>query len=318
MRGKKVEKQSKIKLLVQDIDGVYSLVSQEEFNLPTKIYGNLDNTVDRVLTTFKERNGNLGVLFSGIKGNSKTTVSKMICNKSDLPVIVITEPFTGSKFKEFLSSIKEETIIFLDEFEKVYNTTELQQEYLSILDGVFDGKKLFLFTSNDERINEFLRNRPSRIFYHFKYDNLTDDVINDIINKELKNKSFEADLRAVLLVLGNISVDVLLNFIDEVNRFNKNPKALIEGLNIEIELVDFDVVAVIKGKRFTTRCNFNPLTREEFHLDFKDEDGRWHWFTGNFKDYVMYTSGKTFIYESKDNKLYFTPFSKQKLNVWNN
>ena len=52
--------------------------------------------------------------------------------------------------------------------------------------------------------------------------------------------------------------------------------------------------------------------------DFKDEDGRWHWFTGNFKDYVMYTSGKTFIYESKDNKLYFTPFSKQKLNVWNN
>lgn len=78
----------------------------------------------------------------------------MICNKSDLPVIVITEPFTGSKFKEFLSSIKEETIIFLDEFEKVYNTTELQ-EYLSILDGVFDGKKLFLFTSNDERINEF-------------------------------------------------------------------------------------------------------------------------------------------------------------------
>ena len=50
--------------------------------------------------------------------------------------------------------------------------------------------------------------------------------------------------------------------------------------------------------------------------DFKDEDGRWHWFTGNFKDYVMYTSGKTFIYESKDNKLYFTPFNKQKLNVW--
>lgn len=56
MRGKKVEKQSKIKLLVQDIDGVYSLVSGE-FNLPTKIYGNLDNTVDRVLTRLRKEMG---------------------------------------------------------------------------------------------------------------------------------------------------------------------------------------------------------------------------------------------------------------------
>lgn len=316
-----VKRKTRIKnnqLLVLDNSNAvneFKTIEQDDFILPTKVYGDLDSTVDRVLETFNSRKGNLGVLFSGIKGNSKTTIAKMICQKSGLPVVIITESFVGSDFKNFLSSIKEETIIFLDEFEKVYNTPELQQEYLSILDGVFEGKKLFLFTSNSEKINEFLRNRPSRIFYHFKHDNLDESVVNDIIEQELEDKSFEEDLRALLLIIGSISIDVLLNIIDEVNRFKKSPKELVKGLNVEVEQLNFSVIIFTEGGRYETKCNFNPLTREEFYLDYRDDKERYRWLTGNFSDYTMYTRGGSFVFENQQNKLIFTPFKPFKFEL---
>lgn len=299
-------------ILIKD-DG-FSLKEIEEFALPKKIYGDINSKADRVLTTFRNRVGNLGVLLSGIKGNSKTTLAKVICNESNKDVITITEPYTGSEFKDYLSTLGE-SVIFIDEFEKVYSTTELQQEFLTILDGVMGGNKLFIFTSNSTEINTYLRNRPSRIFYHFKFDNLEEEVVNDIINTELKDKSFEEDLRAVLTVLGSISIDVLLNFIDEVNRFKKSPRELIKGLNIEVEQVNFSVVLLVKGGRFETKCSFNPLTREEFFLDYKDERGYYSYHTGKFSEYTMYTTGGSFIFENEKEKIVFTPYKPFKFEL---
>ena len=288
---------------------------QEEFILPRKIYGNHEETVDRVLKTFKERDKNLGVFLSGIKGNSKTTTGKMICIKSGLPVLLITEPFIGAEFKGFLSSIKEEVVIFIDEFEKVYNTNELQQEFLSILDGVFESKKLFIFTSNSEEINQFLKNRPSRIFYHFKYNNLEAETINEIIREELKNKSFEEDLRAVLLILGTISIDVLLNLVDEVNRFDRNPKLMVKGLNIQVEQTKFNVTLYVKGEMVQTKCDFNPLTQDYFLLNYKNDKGLYGWHQGNFSDYVMYTKDGNFIFENEKDKMVFIPYKESKFEL---
>lgn len=304
-------------LILKEANGIIEYVPMmtDDFILPSKVYGDLDSTVDRVLETFNSRQGNLGVLFSGIKGNSKTTTAKMICHKSGLPVIIITEPFVGSDFKNYLASVKEEVIIFIDEFEKVYNTPEIQQEYLSILDGVFEGKKLFLFTSNSEKINEFLKNRPSRIFYHFKYNNLDETVVDDIIEQELEDKTFEADLRALIMILGSISIDVLLNIIDEVNRFKKSPKELIKGLNVEVEQLNFSVIIFTNGERYETKCNFNPLTREEFFLDYRDDKDRYKYITGSFSDYTMYTRGGTFVFENQNNKIIFTPFKPFKFEL---
>lgn len=302
-------------LLKQDDTKKFYLEEQPAFTLPKVVYGDLATTTSRVLTTFKGEDNSVGCLFSGIKGNSKTTMAKNICLKAKMPIIMITEPFCGSEFKGFLSSLKDNVTIFIDEFEKVYSTHELQQEFLTILDGVFQSKKLFLFTSNDTNINSYLRNRPSRIYYHFKYDNLDPKVVDDIIDKELINKSHEADLRAVLLILGTVSMDVLLKFIGEVNRFDKSPRELIKGMNIEVEQTEFSVVMIIKGKRFTTKCSFNPLVAEEFVLDYKDDKDHYRWFSGLFSDYTMYTRGGAFIFENVDNKLIFTPFKSFKFEL---
>ena len=293
----------------------FTLELQPEFVLPKKVYGDLDSVVSRVLTTFKDESSNVGVLFSGIKGNSKTTTAKTLCIESGLSVIMITEPYTGADFKAFLSSLKQEVVIFIDEFEKVYHTDELQQEFLSILDGLFDKKKLFLFTSNSADINSYLRNRPSRIYYHFKYDNLESNVVDEIIENELEDKEFEPDLRAVLQILGSVSIDVLLKFIAEVNRFSKSPKELIKGMNIEIEQTNFSVIMIVNGERAETTCKFNPLVREEFFLTYQDEKGRHKWFEGNFNDYTMYTKGASFVYENTQNKLVFTPFKPFKFSL---
>lgn len=303
---KSVGRDAPIKFLRED---------QEEFILPRKIYGKLDETVDRVLKTFEERDNNLGIFLSGIKGNSKTTTGKMICNKTKLPVLLITEPFVGSEFKSFLSNIKEEIIVFIDEFEKVYSTKELQQEFLSILDGVFQSKKMFIFTSNSEDINEFLKNRPSRIFYHFKYNNLDPETIDEIIDSELKNKSFEEDLRAVLMILGTISIDVILNLIDEVNRFDLSPKLMVKGLNIQVEQTHFNVTLYVKGEMVQTRCDFNPLTQDYFVLNYKNDKGHYGWYQGNFSDYVMYTKDGNFIFESSKDKMVFMPYKETKFEL---
>lgn len=293
----------------------FTLEEKAEFNLPEKIYGNLDSLVQRVQDTFKLRSGNLGVLLSGIKGNSKTTLAKMICKNSGLPVILITEPFTGDGFKSYLSGMKEEVIIFIDEFEKVYNTPELQMEFLSILDGVFEGKKIFLFTTNNAEINEFLRNRPSRIFYHFKFDNLSNEVIDEIIEAELTDKTFEQDLRGIIQILGSVSIDVLLNIIDEVNRYSKSPKELIKGLNVEVEQMHFSVTLFKDGQMITTKCDFNPLVEKTFFLSYKDSKDHYGYHSGSFSDYVMYNKDGSFIFENPQYKMIFTPYKPYKFEL---
>lgn len=302
-------------LLTKTPEGQFTHEIQDNFILPKKVYGNIIETVERVLKTFKDRNGNLGILLSGIKGNSKTTTGKMICTESGLPVLLITEPMVGAEFKAYLSGIKEEIIVFVDEFEKVYNTVELQQEFLTILDGVFQSKKLFIFTSNSQNISEFLRNRPSRIFYHFKYDNLENETIDEIIEAELINKDFKTSLKDVLLILGTISIDVLLNLIDEVNRFDTDPKVMVKGLNIEVEQVNFNVTLYVEGEMVMTQCDFNPLVQEDFMFNYKNEKGHYKWHHGKFSEYVMYTKDGTFIFENAKNKMVFTPYKPVKFEI---
>lgn len=280
--------------------------------LPSKIYGDLQGATDRILTTFKDRDRNLGVLFSGLKGNSKTVTSLNVCKEFGGKVILITEPFTGDKFKEFLYQEKEECIIFIDEFEKIYNTTELQDEFLTILDGVFGGKKLFLFTSNSSQISRYLINRPNRIYYHFKYDNIEESVLNEIIKEELKYPEFEIELRDIILILGSVSYDVILNLISEANRFKKSPKELVKELNIQVEQTNFTVVLLLNGKRFTATIEYNPLTSEYFSISYKDENGHYRYFHDSVKQYTMYPYKGSFVFENEKNKLIFTPFKPYK------
>lgn len=312
---RKKEESKTFTLRQQDEKSDFELVPTTLKELPKVIYGDLDGVAHRILTSFKERDNNLGALFSGLKGNSKTVTCNYICQKAeDIPTVLITEPFTGEKFKSYISSL-DNYIIFFDEFEKVYDTIELQNELLTILDGAVGGKKLFLFTSNSEKISTYLKNRPNRIFYHYKYYNLEEHIVDEILEKELTAKEFEQEIRDILIVLGSVSYDVLLNLIDEVNRFKESPKKLIKAMNVQVEQTNFRVTLLLNGKRYTTTVDFNPLTVENFFIDYKSQEGWWRYFTDAVSNYTMYTSKGTFVFESDVNKLFFTPFKPYQFEI---
>jgi len=189
-------------LKFSEIKGYY-LEATPSFKFPKKMYGNSEKLAERYLNTFNEKEGNVGILLTGSKGTGKSILAKLTSHKSGLAVIIITEPFTDENFKSLLSNIKQKCVIFVDEFEKVYHESNLQNSFLSILDGVFEGKKMFIFTSNEkERINQYMINRPGRILYLEEYDSLEESIIKDVIKDNLKNKKNKKDLQYVLNILG--------------------------------------------------------------------------------------------------------------------
>ena len=139
----------------------------EDFEVPSKLYGNIGQQTDRVINTFEKRNSSTGVLMTGEKGSGKTMLSKNICMElanAGVPTIVINQPWHGEKFNTLIQSITQPCVILFDEFEKVYDS-EQQEQMLTLLDGVYSGRKLFMLTCNDRwRIDSHMRNRPGRIF----------------------------------------------------------------------------------------------------------------------------------------------------------
>ena len=96
----------------------FYLERTKDFVLPDKIYGDTKKLSKRYLNTFKQRSTNLGVLLSGLKGTGKSLTARYTAIESELPVIIVSEPFGGVEFNQFLTQIGQECVIFFDEFEK--------------------------------------------------------------------------------------------------------------------------------------------------------------------------------------------------------
>jgi DNA replication protein DnaC len=215
----------------------FQLIEREEMDLPKKIYGN-SNFPDRVLNTYHNFKKGMGVLLSGPKGTGKTIEAKSICVKSNMPVILLTEGFSDSNFSEFLESIKTPSVIFIDEFEKIYIDEDSRNFFLSVLDGVAKSRHLFLLTSNTSEIGEFFDSRPSRVRYHKHYDFLSEELICEIIDDRLIHKDKAETIKNQLSVLPQLSVDSLVCIIDECNLYNELPKDFSEFFNVCAERPD--------------------------------------------------------------------------------
>lgn len=228
-------------LKFDDRIGEYYLEEQAPFKLPEKIYGNIDLYANRYLKKFNSRNKNLGILLTGLKGTGKSLLAKKVCIESNMPVIIITKGYSDTNFISFLNKIEQECIIFIDEFEKIYTGGDdygiskgTQTTLLSILDGVFESKKLFLLTANDgnKGINNAFLNRPSRILYYKNYKSLEQSVIDEVINDLLENKNHKKDFDRILSVIGDVNMDLLVSLIEECNEFKETPTEAVNFLNI--------------------------------------------------------------------------------------
>lgn len=228
----------------------FFLTRINDFKLPEKIYGDT-SVVDRWLTTYNDKKRNVGVLLSGLKGGGKTITAKLLAIKSKKPVICINEPYSGSDFADFITDpILGDCVIFIDEFEKTYPGQEIEYEerrefqgnasLLSLLDGPYETHHLFVFTVNQFKINTNLINRPSRILYAKKYEGLSEEEILEIANDKLIHKQFLEDLLKTSKRIFQLSYDILISIIDEVNRFKEPASKCIEYMNLTPMNIRFD------------------------------------------------------------------------------
>jgi hypothetical protein len=214
----------------------------------------------------------------GEKGSGKTLLSKNICvelAKQNVPTIVINHPWHGDKFNTLIQSIQQPCIVMFDEFEKVYNSDE-QEQLLTLLDGIYSTKKLFLLTSNDKwRVDSHMRNRPGRIFYMVDFKGLDETFIREYCYDNLLSDTKTVDtIVSIASVFGAFNFDMLKALIEEMNRYGETPQEAMRILNVKAE---FDTavtyrVEVFKGERKsergTTSWTGAPLSAKEICVNY--------------------------------------------------
>lgn len=210
----------------------------ENFDVPTKLYGDTINNTNRIINSFWNRDKSTGVMLVGEKGSGKTLLSKNICiemSKQGVPTIVINAPWHGDKFNTLIQSIQQPCIVMFDEFEKVYNSDE-QEALLTLLDGIYSTKKLFMLTSNDKwRVDSHMRNRPGRIFYMVNFKGLDEAFIREYCADNLNDKSHTEKIVNIASVFSAFNFDMLKAMIEEMNRYNESPQDAMRILNVKAE-----------------------------------------------------------------------------------
>lgn len=225
-------------------DSGFFLTKTQDFKLPKKIYGDM-TIVDRWLHTYQTREKNLGVLLAGLKGGGKTITAKLLAIKSGLPIITIQCPYSGPGFISFITNqCLGDCVIFLDEYEKVYNKETKNNDgdtsLLSVLDGPYQMHHLFIFTVNDTLINSNLNNRPSRIFYKKNYAGLSPEEIREVADDLVLNKDLVDDLVSTASRMFQISFDTLISIIEEMNRYDEPASQCILNMNLTPSKIYFD------------------------------------------------------------------------------
>jgi hypothetical protein len=241
-----------------DVNGNCFLEDIEGFKLPDKVYDIDKDLREIVKKSFDNNDTNLGVLLTGNKGQGKSVTAKLVCNDMELPVVVINKSIPNDiNFIKFLKGISQNYILFIDEFEKLFKSTNShgadknenhsQESFLSFMDGALtsEGKILFLMTTN-EHVNEFMINRPSRIKFLKEYDELSEDLFNMIVEDKLQNKEFKEDLENNISFL-NLNIDLLVNIISDINLLNKPFSSFANLYNYKFEQYRYDIHIIENG-----------------------------------------------------------------------
>ncbi len=232
----------------------------ESFKFPSKIYDVDSNLRKYIAKSYSANNKNLGVLLTGNKGQGKSHCAKLICSELKQPTIIINKQIpAGINFVKFLSEIKQNHTLFVDEFEKLFDVTKTtngsndtngyhtQETFLSFMDGVISNehKVLFLLTTNDG-VNEFFINRPSRIKFLQEYNELPEELFNLITDDKLINRGYKQDLEDNISLV-NLNIDLLISIIDDINLFDQPFSEFKNMYNYKFEQYRYEVFYIENG-----------------------------------------------------------------------
>jgi len=310
----------------------YFLEIIDDFALNGKIYGDVAKTSDRILRTFMERQRSTGVLLVGEKGSGKTLLAQYMsiaaAKENGIPTIVVNQPWHGDEFNLFIQSISQPTIIFFDEFEKVYrNDHENQQEkMLTLFDGVYSSQKLFLLTCNDKsRLNDHLLNRPGRIYYMLEYGGLEPDFITEYCEDNLLQKEHISSVCAISALFSSFNFDMLKAMVEDMNRYGESPSEVLKYLNVRPDVSrpeNYSVKLIVGGNNtlkegLQNSWSGNPL-KEVVNIYHHDME------TGQCKNYyfsprhMQNLNTKTRVLQFKNGSgdiLVLTPVSMDRFSV---
>jgi hypothetical protein len=256
---------------IDPMSGEFYLDRIRDLEVGHKIYGDAPHLTDRILNTFLSRPDSTGVLLTGEKGSGKTLQAKLLSvtarKRLDIPTITVSRPFRGDGFNQFMQMIEQPVVVIFDEFEKVYSREE-QEAMLTLLDGIYPSKKLFVLTCNDKyRINEQMKNRPGRLFYRVEYSGIEDDFIREYSKDNLLDATDERidGILTVASVFHAFNFDMLQALIEEMNRYGEDAKVANKFLNArpdddDLEL-NYDVELVVNGVEVPEDHNHNKTWR---------------------------------------------------------
>lgn len=277
--------------LKQDTFGNFFFEIIENFSFNSKRYGDNIKNTDRIINTFLSREQSTGVMLAGEKGSGKSLLAKTIAIKAHelgIPTLVINEPWAGESFNQLIQSINQPCVVLFDEFEKVYDRND-QEKILTLLDGVYPSKKLFVLTCNDKyRVDHHMRNRPGRIFYMIDFKGLSSEFITEYCQDNLENKTHIETICKLSSLFGEFNFDMLKALIEEMNRYNESPQEAMTILNAKPEFESenkFSVSLEVDNNRITESNRLsppnwhgNPLVESisvDYDLDPNDDDSPW-------------------------------------------
>lgn len=209
-----------------------------EYEFGYKIYGLEQEFIQRVVKTFEMRADGIGVMLTGLKGTGKTVTAKLIANAVKLPVIVVTEIFHG--LEEWLSQISQPVVLFFDELEKMEGRSG---DLLTLMDGGLSGgvKRMILATTNELRINSNFLSRPSRFRYVKKFENLSKEVVEEIVDDLLVVQELRGEVIEYVSSLELVTVDLVKAIVEEVNLHRDAPQVFEGFFNASKLVAVYDV-----------------------------------------------------------------------------
>lgn len=207
--------------------------------LPEKLYTTAedDKFVNKVIDRYSLTvEGTIGVMLSGLKGSGKTIMMKRIALQSNLPIILIDKSFYPKDLISLFNKLSDtEVCILMDEIDKLGERYD-DDYLLKVLDGInTSGKKLMVFTCNDnENVNEYLKDRCSRIRYWREYGEMPASMIQAVLEDKLDDKSKVKPLTDFIQeTLSCASFDNISSFADEVNTYpNDTFEELFKDMNL--------------------------------------------------------------------------------------
>lgn len=244
-----IDVQDKLKPAVYNVvvtqnQGIF-LQEREPLPMPAEIYGaSTECRVAKVLTTFKDRkNEPTGVLLSGLKGSGKSMLARLIAVRAlaeGYPVVLLQVSQLESDVVTFFNSIDTQCVVLLEELDKTEDRDKSWHiPLLQLLDGSgATANHLFLATANAAwAVSDKLMARPGRIYYHFHFGPVSEDVCREYIASKLPADAHDVVYDA-MLEINELTFDTMRAFVEEVNRYGYTPELLRECLR-DLNIKDF-------------------------------------------------------------------------------